>query len=228
MWMTAGLLAYKLCDRQLDCEKCPLDAALRGVDMPGPAGGTKLPVEPSSWEFPDDRLYHPAHAWVKAIDGNRVRCGLDMFAGELLTDVKSIVLPAVGSRLKQGRIGCWLAADADFIPVLAPVSGTVVLCNGDVQYCPALMAESPYDEGWLIEVRCRTSLDQQENLLSGREMKELADGQMASLHEQAARLLEQGNESVGTTLADGGERLTDLRRALGPERYRRLLLGFLA
>jgi hypothetical protein len=29
VWMAAGLLAYKLCDRGFDCESCPLDCALR-------------------------------------------------------------------------------------------------------------------------------------------------------------------------------------------------------
>lgn len=29
IWMLAGVLTYRLCDRQYDCEHCPLDAALR-------------------------------------------------------------------------------------------------------------------------------------------------------------------------------------------------------
>ena len=29
VWVTAGVLNYKLCDRDFDCEHCPLDAALR-------------------------------------------------------------------------------------------------------------------------------------------------------------------------------------------------------
>ena len=30
IWMSAGLVSYKLCDRDFDCGNCPLDAALRG------------------------------------------------------------------------------------------------------------------------------------------------------------------------------------------------------
>jgi hypothetical protein len=29
VWMLAGVVDYKLCDRQYDCEHCPLDSALR-------------------------------------------------------------------------------------------------------------------------------------------------------------------------------------------------------
>ena len=37
IWMGAGLLRYRLCDREYDCEHCPLDAALRGAPAPPPA-----------------------------------------------------------------------------------------------------------------------------------------------------------------------------------------------
>lgn len=30
VWMRAGLIRFWLCDRDFDCENCPLDAALRG------------------------------------------------------------------------------------------------------------------------------------------------------------------------------------------------------
>lgn len=40
--MAAGLIAYRLCDREFDCERCPLDIALRraSAEPPGraPAG----------------------------------------------------------------------------------------------------------------------------------------------------------------------------------------------
>ncbi len=39
VWMTAGLVSYKLCDRRLDCERCPFDAALRGRPLSEPAAG---------------------------------------------------------------------------------------------------------------------------------------------------------------------------------------------
>ena len=30
VWMEAGVVGYKLCDREFDCDHCPFDAALRG------------------------------------------------------------------------------------------------------------------------------------------------------------------------------------------------------
>lgn len=30
VWMQAGVVGYKLCDREFDCDRCPFDAALHG------------------------------------------------------------------------------------------------------------------------------------------------------------------------------------------------------
>ena len=55
VWMRAGVIRFWLCDRDFDCEHCPLDAALRGRASYGPHDGTLqdpessedfLPVEP--------------------------------------------------------------------------------------------------------------------------------------------------------------------------------------
>ncbi len=37
VWMSAGLVAWKLCDRGFECESCPFDQAMRGALPPGPA-----------------------------------------------------------------------------------------------------------------------------------------------------------------------------------------------
>ena len=63
IWMTAGLVAYKLCDRDFDCEHCPLDAALRG-DLRSLPHGVPLPSAYTA-TFPEDRLYSSGHLWLQ-------------------------------------------------------------------------------------------------------------------------------------------------------------------
>jgi hypothetical protein len=31
VWMSAGLVSFKLCDREGECESCPFDRAMRGL-----------------------------------------------------------------------------------------------------------------------------------------------------------------------------------------------------
>ena len=107
VWMTAGMVAYKLCTRDYDCENCPLDVALRGADNvsrvetgagthPAPVTGEKQSTS-ARWDFPADRRYHACHSWVLPLSGRRVRCGVDAFAAHLLGQVTSVVFPTAAS-----------------------------------------------------------------------------------------------------------------------------------
>lgn len=47
IWMSAGLVAYKLCDRGFECDGCPFDRAMRGALPPvrvgrGPNAGPTI------------------------------------------------------------------------------------------------------------------------------------------------------------------------------------------
>jgi len=151
VWMTAGLVAYKLCERGFDCDNCPLDRALRGVSDPG--CDVAIGTQGSLWEFRLDRKYHRSHLWLQPMDRDRVRCGIDVFAAHLLTRVTSVVFPTVDSRLDCGRPACWVTDDGTPIPLQAPVAGAVLGVNAKVKHDPVLICESPYDDGWLMKVK---------------------------------------------------------------------------
>ena len=74
IWMSAGLVAYKLCDRDYECEGCPFDEALGAAPS---RREVALRAEPrrAAWEFPPDRRYAATHAWAQESDGRRLRCG---------------------------------------------------------------------------------------------------------------------------------------------------------
>jgi len=52
VWMTAGLLSYKLCKRDLQCEKCPLDRELRNLSS-APSSDSTGPQELESRTSPE-------------------------------------------------------------------------------------------------------------------------------------------------------------------------------
>lgn len=225
VWMTAGLVSYKLCDRDYDCEHCSFDTALQGGNIESQLPQTRG-IQPARWEFPSDRLYHRSHAWIRAVNGAQVRYGLDIFAGRLLDRVTSVVLPSVQSRLERGRPACWVKDENELIPLRSPITGTVTQVNGKVQHYPSLITTSPYDDGWLLEALCETTPDRQGNLRSAEEQQRETTLQLQKLHQRILHDLPV-NADVGPTLADGGEPITDLRRMLGPRRYHRLILQFI-
>ena len=227
VWMTAGLVAYKICDHDFDCENCPLDAGLCGretrVDVPEVSA--ELPF--AGFEIPADRFYHPSHTWAQSVDPGRVRFGIDAFAAHLLSRASSVVLPAEGTLLRQGRVGFWISEDTRLVPLVSPISGRVLERNQRVQTSPGLVAEAPYGQGWLLEVDCPDWSSQQRRLVDAGRAQELVHRQMVSFRKRVSRLVEQSDQAVGPTLADGGERLTDVRRILGPDGYRSLIMQYL-
>jgi hypothetical protein len=99
--------------------------------------------------------------------------------------------------------------------------------NQQVQKSPGLVAESPYGQGWLLEVDCPDWASQRRRLVEADRLQQLVRRQMATFRKRVSRFVDQPDQAVGPTLADGGEPLTDVRRILGPKRYRRLILQFL-
>ncbi|HET9300400.1 MAG TPA: glycine cleavage system protein H, partial [Candidatus Polarisedimenticolaceae bacterium] len=214
IWMTAGVLAYRLCDRSYDCDTCPLDAALRG----GPAAAA-VP-QGVALTFPDDCLYHRGHGWIRREDEGTVVFGLDALAARLLAPAGSIVLPAEGAELTAGGPACWIREDGELIPVQVPVSGVVLSSNTAVQQDPSLLVRSPYNCGWLLRIRLHRPERLPAGLFGGVEAGRRASEAMATIRDRAV-------SGMGATLPDGGEVVPELRRVLGIERYAHLIAELL-
>ena len=209
IWMTAGVLAYRLCDRCYECDTCPLDAALRG----GPVAESAQRV---ALTFPDDCRYHRGHGWIRREDESTAVFGLDALAARLLAPAGSIVLPAEGAELTAGGPACWVREDGELIPVPAPVSGVVLAANTEVQQDPSLLVRSPYTRGWLLRIRLARSGRIPAGLFDGAEAARRASEAMIKIRDRAV-------SGMGATLPDGGELVPELRRVLGIERYARLI-----
>jgi len=225
LWMTAGLIAWRLCDREYDCEHCPLDAALGGEHAPASLDGAG-PAQRLRLQFPSDRRYSPTHGWVQVRDGSGARVGFDGLVGRLLDQISSVVLPAVGSHTRRGEPLCWLVDDGVPLPLASPVSGTVLRTNAKVQADPTLLCRSPYDEGWLLEL----ALEQapRADLADAAEQRALTARQLRDLHRRGARLTQRARAGLGPTLCDGGLPVRGLRRLLGTPAYHRLVRRLVA
>ena len=68
VWMRAGVIRYRLCDRGFDCDRCPLDAGLRARGIQQPRTGA--PGSGSDAGAPDS---DPAVSPVDAPSGPRTR-----------------------------------------------------------------------------------------------------------------------------------------------------------
>jgi len=225
IWMSAGLVAYKLCDREYDCENCPFDAAMRGAEAETRRANGATSVAPP---FPADRRYHPAHLWVRRMEGGRVRVGVDAFAARLLASVDRVFLPPPGTPVRHDTPLCWLHDDGQVVALRAPVTGRVTVTHGRLRRDPRLIAEDPYGEGWLFEVRLREDAEETDDaLLSASVARERAREHQQALDSAVRSFAASPCPEAGPTLQDGGVPLDEPRAVLGPFRYYRVISAFL-
>ncbi len=225
LWMSAGLLAYRLCDRDFDCDACPLDAALRGASRP--AGSPLNPPATSPFDAPGDRLYGRGHVWIQRGDAERVRLGLDAFAVALAWPITAVVWRAPEGPLAAGALVCELELPGGHLPVATPVAGRLATRNPALEADASPLVESPYDDGWLVELEEADATGGDDGLVNAAEAAERWRLDLRRFRRRAALYLLEGSEVAGATLADGGQVLTDLRAILGPGHYLELVRDLL-
>ena len=228
--MRAGVLSYRLCERDFDCEHCLLDKALHGGNAGANTESSKAwtPGEwgPSGYRlFPQDRHFSTAHTWVLQLGSTSMRLGVDALVAWLLSEASAIELPAVGTWLERGEVAATLLAKGGKLTIPAPISGQVLGHNEAAQSCPELVVSAPYGAGWLLDLAVEPSRRNKQftQLLCGADMEKLSRSHLHNFHRRTDDLLAARPARVGATMADGGKALTDPRAMLGPARYLKLV-----
>ncbi len=94
------------------------------------------------------------HVWV-GVEDRRVFLGLTNYAQSELGQIISVELPEIGDEVERGESFAEVESVATVSELIAPVSGTVLAVNGELENQPAIINEDPYSEGWLVEVELR-------------------------------------------------------------------------
>jgi len=98
-------------------------------------------------------MYTKDHEWVKEVSDNVVRIGITDFAQDQLGDVVFVELPELNTRVNKGEAFSVVESVKAASDVYSPVTGTIVAVNTELEENPELINESPYDRGWIVEVK---------------------------------------------------------------------------
>lgn len=102
--------------------------------------------------IPTNLRYSEDHEWVLQENGT-ARIGITEFAQSELGDIVFVELPAVGDELKIAEPFGSVESVKTVSELYAPVSGTVVAINEELEDSPEFVNESPYDKAWMVEVK---------------------------------------------------------------------------
>ena len=109
--------------------------------------------------YPDDLRYTPEHEWVRREGPTVMRFGITSFAAEALGDVVFVQLPAEGATLVAGEPCGEVESTKSVSDIFAPVDGTVIGVNGELDGAPELVNAEPYGQGWMVDVQCASPQD---------------------------------------------------------------------
>jgi len=120
----------------------------------------------------DDLKYVETHEWVR-VEGNKAYIGITDYAQEKLGDVVYVEVPEIGTVVEAGDQFVVLESVKAASDVYAPISGTVVEVNEELEDNPGLINESAYD-AWIvaIDMSMPTEVD---DLLSAEEYRDLCE-----------------------------------------------------
>jgi glycine cleavage system H protein len=101
---------------------------------------------------PKSLRFTPTHEWVQ-LAGAVATIGISRFAVDQLTDLIVIDLPQVGTKLTAGKSFGEVESVKAVSDLYAPVSGEVIEVNDSLAKNVQLLADDPYEKGWLVKVK---------------------------------------------------------------------------
>ncbi len=117
------------------------------------------------YDVPEDLLYTKEHEWARIGDEDVVRIGITDYAAKALNDVVYVSLPSVGENLKQFMSFGTVESIKAVSELYSPYSGSVTRVNVELNTHPELTNQSPYESGWLLELKVREIEAESKNLL---------------------------------------------------------------
>lgn len=213
VWVSAGVLVTGLCDRDFDCDNCPLHQALsrtteRRLNAPA--------------EWPSDRLYTDSHLWIQRLDDRaRVRVGITPFAAELLHPVHAWRFSQESRYLPAWVPLVTVETSAGALPLRLPFSAFLEEVNPRIAVDTLWPLADPWQSGYLATMEP----DESDALYDtcapltgmGRELvrhkQVLVQAATEAGHFDASRV----------RAADGGVPVSGWSRVLGREHYKEVL-----
>ncbi|MCK5561630.1 MAG: glycine cleavage system protein GcvH [Thermoplasmata archaeon] len=117
------------------------------------------------YDMPDDLYYHEEHIWAKK-EGDIIVIGVNDFAQKMAGTIKRVVTLEEEDEVQQGKPMGTLSSGKWTGKLYAPVSGEITEINEDLEDNPALVNNSPYDEGWVAKIE-PSDPDEINNLIKG-------------------------------------------------------------
>ena len=122
-------------------------------------------------EVRNDLKYTDTHEWLR-IKNDTAQVGITDHAQSELTDIVFVELPEIGKEIKKGEELCVVESVKSVSELYSPVTGKIINVNKKLEDAPETINQSPYDEGWLVEIAVENK-SEIDNLLDAESYKKI-------------------------------------------------------
>ncbi|WJG10238.1 glycine cleavage system protein GcvH [Aliiglaciecola sp. LCG003] len=103
--------------------------------------------------IPSELRYASTHEWVRNEGDGTFTVGITEHAQELLGDMVFIELPEIDDAVVAGDDVAVAESVKAASDVYAPITGTIVAINEDLENSPELVNSDAFGEGWMFRIK---------------------------------------------------------------------------
>lgn len=104
-------------------------------------------------QCPPELKYASSHEWARLEEDGTVTVGITDHAQEALGDVVYVELPELGRQFGSGDEAGVVESVKAASDVYAPVSGSVIAVNSQLDDAPETVNADPYGDGWFYRLQ---------------------------------------------------------------------------
>jgi len=120
---------------------------------------------------PSELKYVSSHEWIREEGDGVVTIGITDYAQESLGDVVFVETPDVGAEVSAGDDAGVVESVKAASDIYAPLSGTVIEVNEELEDAPENVNNDPYGDGWFFKLKLSDAAEL-DDILSADEYQE--------------------------------------------------------
>jgi len=231
VWMTSGVISYKLCPNNYKCEECMFDrvmrnetaAMIRRPEVDAALAADLYLIESDSRHIDGSLFYHKNHCWVKVVNPDEVIIGITGILSRLIYGIKTVVLPKNGEPVSKEQCFAHIIQEKHIVPLILPVNGVITAINHELSSDPDLLRSDYSGRGWLVKVKPDNLENDLRTLYFGSKAIDWYKEKDRCISEAVHALYSVSGTELGLTMQDGGEYMLNPSEMLTPEQYYKIL-----
>lgn len=104
----------------------------------------------------EQQRFCETHQWVAEADSQQVVVGISDHAQDALGDIVYVELPEAGKQVQVGEVIGAIESVKTASEIIAPVSGTLVACNEQLEDDPEILNQAPLST-WVYRLQVETA-----------------------------------------------------------------------